>query len=427
MKKINSLARSTIAFGLENDPSSVHNCQIDGEEPQQRFLAKQLGDELLSMYGGISFLNAIRACFMKFFDKQQVGEWLWNKPVAIAVPVVHLLIIPKAEKQDILQAFDEDLNLETCFASGRFSYSSLSKVHTKAIEYVKTIMQNFYSEIICGSGVPEFVLETGSEFNHDDILKSYLRTNPHLKVCPGCDGAPPSISNQEIHEDLDHFFPKSKYPFLSIHPLNLTPYCKHCNQTYKRSKDVMETPGVTSLADIYHPFLHPAQEEIQIIVRRDLEHSQVRLCLSPKANDPKIAVRLRSLNYLLDLEARWQGELNDGRLNVHLESALRYVTEDERDIGFQPDLDWIRKKLSNIAADMKFAIGRIPDSAPTQAYADWACNDSESCADWLQIYLSEINLPRKGPHLLIKSEQELRKKKELIEIPLQPSTLVMEE
>ena len=389
LKKLNDLARLTIAFGLENDDNTIEGYQSDGKEPQQQILVNLLGDEFLNKYGGLSFLTAVRASFIEYFENRDAGEWLWSKQASIAVPVVQLLVIPKSEKQNILQAFDEDLNLDACISRGLFRYSTICNVNIPALNCVNSIIHNFYTEILGRSGVPANVMEYSTTFNRRDVLSSFIRTNRKLKVCPGCDGSPPAISGGVVHEDIDHFFPKSKYPFLAIHPLNLTPYCKYCNQTYKRDKDVLDSPGVANLTDIYHPYLRPARDEVQIIIERNRDNGKPHLYLRSNCNDSKSTVRLNSLKYLLELEARWQGDLIEERLAEHMERAFRYATQDDREkLDFQPDDDWIHNKLSRIAADMKCDIGRDPGAAPAQAYVKWASSDSEICSQLLQLFLS---------------------------------------
>lgn len=63
--------------------------------------------------------------------------------------------------------------------------------------------------------------------------------------------------------DVEHFLPKSKFPYLSYSYLNLLPSCKTCNQTLKRSiypkslEDIRETLG--------EAYLEGEIEGIQII------------------------------------------------------------------------------------------------------------------------------------------------------------------
>ena len=43
-------------------------------------------------------------------------------------------------------------------------------------------------------------------------------------------------------DELDHFYPKKKYPFLAISFYNLIPSCKTCNQTFKKEELVSVNP-----------------------------------------------------------------------------------------------------------------------------------------------------------------------------------------
>ncbi len=61
-----------------------------------------------------------------------------------------------------------------------------------------------------------------------------------VSTCPYCNRAYTFTydSNQgRCRADLDHFYPKSKYPFLSVSLFNLIPSCHICNSSLKGSKD----------------------------------------------------------------------------------------------------------------------------------------------------------------------------------------------
>lgn len=72
---------------------------------------------------------------------------------------------------------------------------------------------------------------------YDDLRKHHgweMGEKLKIKVCPYCNSA--LVLTVENHEgekkakyQLDHFFPKSKYPFLSISFFNLIPSCGNCN------------------------------------------------------------------------------------------------------------------------------------------------------------------------------------------------------
>ncbi|QWH91885.1 hypothetical protein EXW29_09420 [Bacillus toyonensis] len=61
-----------------------------------------------------------------------------------------------------------------------------------------------------------------------------------LNVCPYCNRQYISAyysKNGKTRGDLDHFFPKKKYPYLALSFYNLIPSCKVCNSSFKNDKD----------------------------------------------------------------------------------------------------------------------------------------------------------------------------------------------
>ncbi|EFM10685.1 hypothetical protein PaecuDRAFT_2597 [Paenibacillus curdlanolyticus YK9] len=60
-----------------------------------------------------------------------------------------------------------------------------------------------------------------------------------LRVCPYCNRqyiTPVYSDNGMMRADIDHFLPKSIYPYFSMSLYNLVPVCKSCNQSLKRDK-----------------------------------------------------------------------------------------------------------------------------------------------------------------------------------------------
>lgn len=61
-----------------------------------------------------------------------------------------------------------------------------------------------------------------------------------LKVCPYCNRnyiTPIYSQEGKMRGDLDHFYPKSRYPYLSMSIYNLVPCCKSCNSSLKGTKE----------------------------------------------------------------------------------------------------------------------------------------------------------------------------------------------
>lgn len=61
-----------------------------------------------------------------------------------------------------------------------------------------------------------------------------------IKVCPYCNRnyiLPLYSEDGKMRADLDHFFAKNKYPYLSISIYNLVPSCKYCNSSLKGKRE----------------------------------------------------------------------------------------------------------------------------------------------------------------------------------------------
>jgi hypothetical protein len=70
-----------------------------------------------------------------------------------------------------------------------------------------------------------------------------------IDVCLYCNHEPIQTQGKRVkfRTDLDHFYPRTKFPFLAVTLSNLIPSGKVCNQSYKKNKDMV---------DYEHPFVN---------------------------------------------------------------------------------------------------------------------------------------------------------------------------
>lgn len=63
-----------------------------------------------------------------------------------------------------------------------------------------------------------------------------------IHICLYCNDEPIQTKGNRVRfrTDLDHFYPKTKFPFLAVTLSNLIPAGKTCNQSYKGNKDMTE-------------------------------------------------------------------------------------------------------------------------------------------------------------------------------------------
>lgn len=131
---------------------------------------------------------------------------------------------------------------------------ALIKAKPETLEGIITSITNFYPDFIDSTSDSFFVLYNifvKNCYNKSDKFSKYdFIARIDRDTCPYCNrNYIYYISrNKEIKPQIDHFFPKSKYPFLAMSFYNLIPSCQTCNGFgAKEEKD----PLIESLINPY--------------------------------------------------------------------------------------------------------------------------------------------------------------------------------
>lgn len=76
------------------------------------------------------------------------------------------------------------------------------------------------------------------------------------EICPycnvgsiACNYTPKSKRGKSYRGDIDHFLPKSKYPYLALSLGNFIPACSDCNSIFKSTTDPLKTPILNPIED----------------------------------------------------------------------------------------------------------------------------------------------------------------------------------
>ncbi|MFS1989749.1 HNH endonuclease [Vibrio splendidus] len=110
--------------------------------------------------------------------------------------------------------------------------------------------------LMSGKGVddyfPKWVPVLKEIFDYEKCIKKTLAmkllSESEVYVCPYCNIHNIKSDNYEnktkrsYRPALDHFYPKSKYPFFALSLYNLVPACGECNTTNKGAYDTYENP-----------------------------------------------------------------------------------------------------------------------------------------------------------------------------------------
>ncbi|HUW08068.1 MAG TPA: hypothetical protein VMW01_17655 [Williamwhitmania sp.] len=175
------------------------------------YFGKLVDKELLQANSAISKAKAeilkLRNSYNSLDKEYQVLE-------EITADFKKFILLRPEEQEQFVKEWDSDLFYDRPNASTRKKTNSFSKKILEALDY-EEFRKSYAHKIIETIG---------------------------LKTCPYCNAMLTVVTNskngnKKSRFQLDHFFPKSKYPLLSISFFNLIPSCGNCNIT-KSSRNV---------------------------------------------------------------------------------------------------------------------------------------------------------------------------------------------
>ncbi|SYZ79837.1 hypothetical protein [Trichococcus shcherbakoviae] len=151
------------------------------------------------------------------------------------------------EKENLADAYRKNIQIDNvCNLSvNPVSYDDLlldaSQDFMRCINVLKSIQAYLYDNLLKLKGLIEAV---GTLKNYYD--KFYVESVDY--VCPFCGLGTMLTSKDKFREAFDHYFPRSKYPFVSLLRRNLFPICHTCNSTYKGDKNPRD------YGKVFYPF-----------------------------------------------------------------------------------------------------------------------------------------------------------------------------
>lgn len=235
---------------------------------------------------------------------------------------------PTPEKTQILQDFVTDQSYFQRISDGSFSFSLLpqkSDAHARAGE----CLGEFYEFL--GMGFPAILVghPAGSlPFRKESVINGCKANNPNIEyVCPCCDNAfTDSATANEQGYTLEHYFPKSLYPSICLHPLNLVPMCSGCNA---RKKDIDPlNPSVTPIIriayeEVFHPVARPVRRhaDLNFHARPSVPDEMMFMASNPPPTYVNSIVAYRILYQIPD---RWEKAWLrvDWQVKNHIKRAL---------------------------------------------------------------------------------------------------------
>lgn len=131
--------------------------------------------------------------------------------------------LSKTQRAQVLQALDEENRIEALLSCAQ-SCEAITDLPKDIRQPVQDLFLVAY----------KLLTEVGLR---DDFYRIIYNTIRH-KVCPFC-GCESFDGPNAPREALDHYLPKSKYPFAAANLRNLVPMGEKCNTRYKGVKDIL--------------------------------------------------------------------------------------------------------------------------------------------------------------------------------------------
>ncbi|MBR9855550.1 MAG: hypothetical protein GYB37_13405 [Algicola sp.] len=152
-----------------------------------------------------------------------------------------------AQKQIVRDAYSSNIDIEN------ICNTSVSPVkYAQLPASISTPIKSLYDQLWGDSKVLGYVHVVASCGTVKSHFNDFRIVNKN-SVCPFCGLEGLECEHDDGRDDYDHYLHKSKYPFISVHFMNLVPMCHKCNSKSKGQKDAPFN-GAGNRRPIYFPF-----------------------------------------------------------------------------------------------------------------------------------------------------------------------------
>lgn len=199
----------------------------------------------------------------------------------------------------------------------------------------------------------------------------------NFNICPYCDRQfvyTFNKGNKKVRAELDHFYPKSIYPYLALSIMNLVPSCHQCNSSLKGKTDPFDFK-------IIHPFILGFDDHVSIKI------------------DTKDMDALKGLNTNFDLNFTIQTSEVD--LIGQIENAIKLFALDENYVAHKSHIQNLLRKASIYTEKMLQDISNLLSTS----------SETYSKEELRKITFPEYEIKhRQGKHVLTKLDYDIVKK-----------------
>lgn len=286
-----------------------------------------------------------------------VADWLWTRIRKVTkrtqfghavMALAKRAVIAPAEAKEVAASIAHDARFHIHWADAGYELR-FPRLHADWLDPVRAVAEPFY-DWLASSGFDSVTFGlTSGEMKRVKVMKAFRSQSN--EICGYCDGPLGDEGSHTEANDCDHFFPKSQWPHLAIHPANLYSACMGCNSRWKLDRRPMGEGDVVGLSETYHPMLRPGVGSIDVTA---IPATSSARKVAIEIRDNQFPRRAETLVDTLDLEARWANWVNsklDRCVSVFVAKSARdnglgkQVTSESVRQLIQDDIAWQRAHL----------------------------------------------------------------------------------
>ncbi len=205
--------------------------------------------------------------------KKKHSEW-YEKKILPNIKKAHTLLLSKKTKDDSIKKYKELLKKIIERGENYVIEEELFLGYNH--DYLLDLIKNLNRTNISENYLPHNLFSYDKFPNHTGEWNRHkLLSLMGIEVCPYCQrnyiSSFEENNDKRTTADLDHFYPKSLYPFLALSLYNFIPSCQICNSRFKGTKDTYNSvyPYEESFDDLGAKFKTSKEIIYEILGEKD--------------------------------------------------------------------------------------------------------------------------------------------------------------
>jgi len=301
------------------------------------------------------------------------------------------------QRHSLLARFQNDIQFHLHVDDNDFEFGE-PDVISYVNQYASDLVINFY-DMLGGKGLAgtsksnQIYQQQNKPLSLFTIERAYRSANPGFGVCPACLGELSEGANATKIQ-YDHYFPKSIYPMLSVHPYNLVPVCSSCNNSKGEKNPLEPTGNKLHLNEVFVPYQRGGIDTVQVCFQDTRPQPKTIVTIIGRDNDPISASWALSFNHIYKRVAEDWGLA----LLTHHKKMVEQLVDDfvkvcKRHGDTTLDLAEVTKQLED-SADLRLRSDRCFADARSYLvglYINWLRKDTSRMDNLIKNVAEQLN------------------------------------